>query len=221
MVPKRYNCVAIFPIKTRSTRVVSKNFMPFNGAPLFEYVLRKHAHLKGTCFDEIFVDSDSEQVQEFCVEHGLKFIERKASLAKDSANGNDLLNYHSEIIESDFYFQLFVTAPLLKSESISQCVERLRSERGHDSIFTVSERFTWYWFDGKPVNYDPTLLPRSQDARPVLQETTGLYGIRRDALIRRKSRIGDTPIFHTVTEVEAADIDNTVDFKVAEFLSRL
>ena len=32
------------------------------------------------------------------------------------------------------------------------------------------------WFK-KPINYRPKILPRSQDARPVIIETTGLYGI--------------------------------------------
>ena len=31
----------------------------------------------------------------------------------------------------------------------------------------------------KPINYKPKILPRSQDAKPIIQETTGLYGIKR------------------------------------------
>ena len=42
--------------------------------------------------------------------------------------------------------------------------------------------FTWYWFDNKPINYNPTKLPRSQDAKPVIVETTALYGIKSEAL---------------------------------------
>ena len=56
----------------------------------------------------------------YAIKNNYKFINRKTSLAKDKANGNDLLNHHSNLIESDLYFQLFVTAPLLKVKSINE-----------------------------------------------------------------------------------------------------
>ena len=41
-------------------------------------------------------------------------------MAKDSANGNDLLNYHRNLIKADIYFQLFITAPLLSVKTIKK-----------------------------------------------------------------------------------------------------
>ena len=112
------------------------------------------------------------------------------SLSKDSANGNDLLNYHAKIIDADIYFQLFVTAPLLSIKSINQSIKILLKNKNFDSIFTTKTIFSWFWHKKKPINYKPKILPRSQDAVPVIQETTGLYGIRREALIKKKCRIG-------------------------------
>ena len=83
-----------------------------------------------------------------------------------------------------------------------------------DSILTCKKIFSWFWFKKKkPINYKPQKLPRSQDALPV-QETTGLYGIRRNALIKYKCRIGKKPYFFEVSNSESLDLDNYEDFKI-------
>ena len=81
----------------------------------------------------------------------------------------------------------------------------------HDSILTVQYLRTWFWFDNKPVNYNPKVLPRSQDAKPVAVETTGLYGIKSKSLNKRKCRIGQKPFFFKLDAKESLDIDNKSD----------
>ena len=78
----------------------------------------------------------------------------------------------------------------------------------------VKKIFSWFWFKKKPINYKPQKLPRSQDALPVVQETTGLYGIRRNTLIKNKCRIGKKPYFFEVSNSEFLDLDNYEDFKI-------
>ena len=51
-----------------------------------------------------------------------------------------------------------------------------------NSILTSCKIYSWFWFKNKPVNYKPAILPRSQDAKPIIVETTGLYGIKSSAL---------------------------------------
>ena len=68
------------------------------------------------------------------------------------------------------------------------------------------------------MNYNPKILPRSQDAKPVILETTGLYGITKNAVLKYKSRIGKKPYFHEVSDNENIDLDNEKDFKFLEFI---
>ena len=63
------------------------------------------------------------------------------------------------------------------------------------SILTSHEIYSWFWFKNKPINYSPKVLPRSQDAKPITVETTGLYGITYPALKKNKCRIGKKPFF--------------------------
>lgn len=201
--------VAIIPIKSQSKRVKNKNFRIVEKKPLYKHLLDK---LKKTDFNEIYIDSDSKEIEKYCNTMEYKFIKRLPKLAKDNANGNDLLNYHSSIINADIYFQLFVTAPLLSIKTINKCISILKKTKTKDSILTVNEIYSWFWFNGKPVNYKPKILPRSQDAEPIIQETTGLYGIKRKSLVQRKCRIGFRPIFHKIPSTESVDLDNLKDF---------
>ena len=174
--------VCIVPIKSISRRVKSKNFRVIGSKPLYTYILDK---LKETNFDEIYIDSDSSEIELYAKKNNYKFIYRDPNLSKDSANGNDLLIHHQNLINADLYFQIFVTAPLLKVETINNCISKLKNDINIDSILTSKSLHTWCWFDGKPVNYDTKILPRSQDAKPVVIETTGLYGIRKGLLPMR------------------------------------
>lgn len=206
--------VAIVPIKKHSKRVKHKNFLKFGNKKLYQIFLDK---LTKTNFDEIYVDSDSAEIKNYCKKKGFKFIQRKPYLLKDQANGNDLLNYHSKIVDADYYFQLFVTAPLLKTESINKCIKILIKNKKIDSIFTSKSIYSWFWFKKRPVNYNPKVLPRSQDAKPVVVETTGLYGIQKKALLKHKCRIGKRPFFFEVSDIETLDIDNRHDIEILKY----
>jgi CMP-N-acetylneuraminic acid synthetase len=211
---KNKKIVAIIPIKTNSKRVKNKNFKKINNIPLYEFLLKK---IKSCNFDEIYVDSDSNKIKSYCKKNNINFIKRLSKLATDNANGNDLLNYHAKLINADIYFQLFITAPLLKISTINKCIETLKKNKKIDSILTAQKIYSWFWFNNKSVNYNPKILPRSQDAKPLIQETTGLYGIKKKALKKNKCRIGKKPFFHFIDKDEAIDLDNKEDFDYLKY----
>ena len=203
--------VAIVPIKSKSERVKNKNFKKINGKPLYKFLLEK---IKKCNFDEIYIDSNSSKIKKYCQKNNFNFIKRLPRLAKNNANGNHLLNYHRKIIKADIYFQLFITSPLITIKTINKCIEILKNNKKIDSILTVKKIYSWFWFNQKPVNYDPRVLPRSQDAKPIVMETTGLYGIRAHSLKKYKCRIGKKPHFYSVSQKESLDLDTIEDFKI-------
>ena len=116
--------VALVPIKSKSKRVKNKNFLKISGKPLYQFLLDKLSDCK---FDEIYIDSDSKIIEKYLKKKGFKFIKRKPKLAKDNANGNDLLNYHSSIVEADIYFQLCYFS-ITKVSSINKCISILKKK---------------------------------------------------------------------------------------------
>lgn len=212
---------AVFiPIKANSERVPGKNFRILNGKKLYEYICE---HVKqADVFDDVYVDTNSDEIAAYAKEQGFLVIERKPELARNSANGNDLLVYqYEQYPDYDYYFQLFATAPYLQPETIKECFNKLVSSEEYDSCFTATENHGFYWLADNPVNYRPGILPRSQDMLPVIEETTGLYGITKDSLGRYRCRIGRKPYIHIVGKFEAVDINTEEDLKVAEYVGRV
>lgn len=207
------------PIKSNSERVPGKNFRLLNGKKLYEYIC-EHV-LQAAVFDDIFVDTNSEEITEYAQNMGFHTILRKPELAQNTANGNDLLVYHYSLYpEYDYYFQAFATAPYLQPETIRRCFEKLVSSEKHDSCFTATENHGFYWLNGTPINYRPGILPRSQDMAAVIEETTGLYGIQRDSLERYRCRIGRKPYIFPVSKFEAVDINTEEDLSVAQYVGK-
>lgn len=207
------------PIKSNSERVPGKNFRILCGKPLYQHIIKNA--IKANCFDDIYVDTNSEEVKKFCKELGVKIIERKEELARNTANGNDLLNHHFALHpEYDYYFQLFATAPFLQPSSIEKAVVGLTGGTVYDSVLTVLRNQGFYWYSQNPINYRPCILPRSQDMMPVYEETTGLYGMSKYALEKYKCRIGAKPYFVEVNKFEAVDINTEDDLMFAEFIGK-
>lgn len=208
--------VAIVPIKSKSVRVPGKNFKYVKGKPLYKFMLEKITKCN---FDKVYVDTDSDEIKNFCKKNKIDVINRLKSLSKNTANGNDLLNYHQKIIDADIYFQVFITSPLIKISTINDCIRFLKKTKKYDSILTCKSNYTWYWFEKKPVNYNPKILPRSQDAKPVVVETTALYGIKKQSLKKRRCRIGYKPYFYEVSDIECVDLDNKKDFEYLKYIT--
>lgn len=209
---------ATIPIKQRSTRVKGKNFRLINGAPLYTYIIQNC--IASDSFDSIFVDTDSEEIKKYCQDCNINFIDREPSLALDTSNGNDVFHYDIDYIGYyDYYFQLYATAPFLKGSTIKSTVDLLTRSTTYDSILTATEEYGWFWYSNQPVNYQPNILPRSQDAMPLIKETTGLYGISNSAYKKYRCRIGSKPYFYILDNpLEYIDLDTEYDFLKLESL---
>ena len=75
------------------------------------------------------------------------------------------------------------------------------------------------WNDkAKAINPDPYVLLSTQDLPPVYEENSCLYIFNRDTLEARDNRIGERPLMFEINRNEACDIDEELDFSIAEFL---
>ena len=65
--------------------------------------------------------------------------------------------------------------------------------------------------------YNTNNIPRTQDIQNVFAETTGLY-VYTKKLIKDGRRIGSNPYGVTVDFIEATDINNPIDFDLAQVI---
>ncbi|NBD33148.1 MAG: acylneuraminate cytidylyltransferase family protein, partial [Cyanobacteria bacterium] len=91
----------------------------------------------------------------------------------------------------------------------------------HDSLFSVTKLQTRLYDEGgNAINHDPDVLLRTQDLPPVYEENSNLYLFSAKVLQERKNRIGKKPLLFEIERDEAWDIDEEIDFRIAEFLYR-
>lgn len=207
------------PIKENSKRVLNKNFRLINGKKLYSIII--DTALSAGCFDEVIVDTDSIEIQEHCERNNITFIDRESKYSSDEATGNDLIkNWIKLYPDTDIIVQTHATSPFTRPETLMNMVEIMRTG-AYDSCLTAQKEQTWYWFGGEPVNYSLNKLTRSQDAKYLVKETTATYCIRSDTFVKLNRRVGDKPFFYFVDKVEATDIDDKLDMKIAQALGNV
>lgn len=213
---------ALVPMRHHSQRVPGKNYRPLAGKPLFQHILETLKSVPE--IDTVIVDTDSEPVMDGVrrLFPDVKLIARPEHLRADDVPMNDILLYDTAQVQADFYLQTHSTNPLLKSETISHAIQSFFTNLPiYDSLFSVTRLQTrLYWQDGRAINHNPLELLQTQDLPPVYEENSCIYVFTRENLERKKHRIGDSPLMFEIDADEAWDIDEELDFEIADFLMR-
>jgi CMP-N-acetylneuraminic acid synthetase len=213
---------ALVPMRHHSQRVPGKNYRPLAGKPLFQHILETLESVPE--IETVIVDTDSEPVMEGVRRFfpDVKLIARPEHLRADDVPMNDILLYDTAQVQADFYLQTHSTNPLLKADTISRGIKSfLNDYPKYDSLFSVTRLQTrLYWQDGRAINHNPLELLQTQDLPPVYEENSCVYVFTRENLERKKHRIGDSPLMFEIDADEAWDIDEELDFEIADFLMR-
>ena len=210
---------ALVPMKGHSERVPGKNLRPMCGKPLFYWILNSLSHSK--YIDRIAINTDSQEIARNAKAYfDVTIIERPIHLLGDFFVANDLIEYDlSRLPEVEYFLQTHSTNPLLKTETVDRAIETFFRQSEHDSLFSVTSLHTrLYWSEGTPVYHDPSKLIRTQDLEPIYEENSCLYIFSRGSFLKQNNRIGETPMMFPIDRFEAVDIDEEVDFLLAECL---
>jgi CMP-N-acetylneuraminic acid synthetase len=211
--------VAFVPMRHSSERVPGKNYRLFANKPLYHHVVG--SLLNCPQITQVCIDTDSPVIIDE-VDHyfpSVKVLLRPEHLRDGAIAMNDVLLNSVSQVSSDFYIQTHSTNPLLRPETISKAIDLFLNSPDHDSLFTVTRLQTrLYDANGNAMNHDPNILLRTQDLPPVFEENSNLYIFSEKILKEKNNRIGYNPLLFEIDRDEAWDIDEEIDFRVAEFL---
>ncbi|GAB4375967.1 MAG: acylneuraminate cytidylyltransferase family protein [Elainellaceae cyanobacterium] len=211
--------VAFVPMRHSSERVPGKNYRPFAGRPLYHHIVE--TLLNCSQITLVCIDTDSpvivdEVASQFPM---VKVLLRPGHLRDGAISMNDVLLNSVSQVPADFYLQTHSTNPLLRTETVSRAIDRFLAQSEYDSLFGVTRLQTrLYDAGGNAMNHDPNVLLRTQDLPPVYEENSNLYLFTKQILEERHNRIGYKPMMFEIDREEAWDIDEEIDFRVAEFL---
>jgi len=212
--------VAIVPMRHESERVPGKNYRSFAGRPLYHHIVS--SLLACPAVGVVAIDTDSDKIIEDASVNfpSVVIIRRPEHLWGGHVPMNDVLLHDVTQLSGDLYLQTHSTNPLLRAETINAAVSAfLDAMPRYDSLFSVTRLQKRFWTeDGTPLNHDPGVLLRTQDLPPVLEENSCMYLFSWATLERRRNRIGERPLLYAIPPEEAWDIDEEIDFDVAEFL---
>ena len=215
---------ALLPMKGTSERVPNKNMKDFDGEPLYHAIMK--SLLASQYIDQVVINTDSELIANDAKENfgdRVVIIDRPEGIQGGDVSMNVIIDYDLHQLEGEHFLQTHSTNPLLRAETIDNAIEsyfECVKQGSGDSVFGVTKVQTrFYDKDAKPVNHNPQELLRTQDLEPLYEENSNFYIFSKDSFKNAgNKRIGIKPKIIEVNKLEAVDIDEPEDFKLAELL---
>lgn len=205
--------VAFVPIKMNNERFPNKNIKRFgDGTPLITFFLRTLLNVK--TIDEYYVFCSDNSISNFFPDSRIFYLKRPEFLDKKSATPQDIIKEFITKVNADVYVVCHCTSPFISPYKISECIRSV-CENGFDSAFTAERVQKLTWHNGKPLNFDPTNIPRTQDLPVYYNEVSAAYVFLKDTFLKYNRRTGNHPYICEVSGYEKIDIDYEEDFKIA------
>ncbi|MFX0096375.1 MAG: cytidylyltransferase domain-containing protein [Candidatus Hodarchaeota archaeon] len=216
--------IAVIPARGGSKGIPRKNIKRFFGKPLLAHIIETALKVKE--LDRIIVSTEDREIAEISKKHGAEvpFI-RPEELAEDEIPTLPVLQHavkhleENENYKPDIIVLLYATSPLLRPERISEAIKILK-EGDFDSVLSVVEDRGHYWIEksGKYERLYPRILRNRQFIKPLLKENGSVYMCKRDLLMKENTLVGGKTGFLKMGKFESIDINDYIDFELAELL---
>lgn len=220
------NTVTIIPARGGSKGIPRKNIREFCGKPLIAHIIE--TALKVRELDRVIVSTEDNEIAEIARKYGAEvpFI-RPKELARDETPTLPVLQHAVKYLEEnenykpDIVVLLYATSPLLKPERVSDAIKMLKKEN-LDSVLSVVEDRGHFWIEteGEYERLYPKVLKNRQFTKPLFKENGAIYAFKRDLLMDENTVVGGKIGFLIMQKENTIDIDEPLDFEIAEFLMR-
>lgn len=217
--------LAMITARGGSKRIPRKNIKEFNGKPIIAYSIE--AAIKSGVFDEVMVSTDDEEIAQISRSFGASIpFYRSEKTSNDFATTTDVIEeviseYKKRGKEFDIFSCIYPTAPFVTSDRLKEAIDML-SKSDADSLIPVV-RFSYppqramEIQDGRLCFRQPeNLSKRSQDLVPHYHDAGQFYVSRTESFLKNRNIMIGNIIPMELSELEVQDIDNEVDWKLAE-----
>ena len=119
---------AFVPAKGTSERVENKNMRFLNGERLYIKALK--TLLKCKEIDEVFLDTESEEMYKLVDYLPIHFMKRNPELANNKTDGHKMfMNEVNTNPDADIYVQLLCTSPFINPETIDNAIRTIKNNK--------------------------------------------------------------------------------------------
>lgn len=219
------SAVAIITARGGSKRIPHKNIKEFCGKPIIAYSIE--AALESCMFDRVVVSTDDEEIKEVSLAFGAEvpFL-RSEKNSDDNATTADVL---CEVLEAlqrkglpyESACCIYPTAPFITPSKLQEAKIVLDKQVCKSvfaaTVFSYPPQRGLVEADGAVSWWQPQFAQsRSQDLTTVYHDAGQFYFFDVDAFLRDPVLVGPDSKMLLVPETEVQDIDNLVDWELAE-----
>lgn len=217
--------IAIITARGGSKRIPHKNIKAFCGKPILLYPIQ--AALESGLYDEVMVSTDDPEIARIAAGAGAKIpFMRSEAASNDFASTADVLTevlqeYQKRGKEFETMTCLYPTAPFVSAKKLRRAMELLESQNA-DSVMPVVA-FSYPPQRGMVVDngllkmkWLEYLKSRSQDLESFYHDAGQFYVMRVSSFLQQRLLLMERTVPLFVSELEAQDIDNESDWKLAE-----
>lgn len=219
------NAVAIITARGGSKRIPGKNIKEFLGKPIICYSIE--AALASGIFEEVMVSTDDEEIAAIAKAAGARVpFMRSAANADDYATTDDVLmevldEYERQGKTFTYMACIYPTAPFVTAKKLQDALQLLKDNQASGVMPVV--RFSFPPQRGMAIRegkldycYPENALKRSQDLEQMYHDCGQFYVYDTEKFRACKGNLPDGYLPIEVPELEVQDIDNMVDWKLAE-----
>ncbi|MEM8617054.1 MAG: cytidyltransferase [Pseudomonadota bacterium] len=165
--------ICMIPARYGSKRLKVKNLREIDGIPMLVRAMRKAKALD--CFDEVWVNSESDVFGDLARDEGVPFHKRPDHLAVDTATSEDFVNEFLLAHPCDYLVQMHSIAPLLQPGEVVAFVEALETG-DFDTLLSGVDENIHCMHQLAPVNFSFTDMGMTQDLKPLQRISWSLTG---------------------------------------------
>jgi len=209
------NLTAVVTIRKGSERVKNKNFKTFAGKNLLKHKIEVLKEVKG--IDDIIINTDSDEAIKTAKDYGVNFEKREDYFASSECSNSEFWENIGQNTKSKLILFTHCTNPLIKPKIYEDIIEIFKKNK-NDSINSVSEVKEYLYLDNKPLNFNSTKAPNSQNLPDVVKLNFAINILSTDLMVKKKSLVGDNPHFYKLNSIEGYDINTEFEFEYAEYL---
>jgi CMP-N,N'-diacetyllegionaminic acid synthase len=215
-----------------SVGIPKKNIKQLNGKPLIAYSIEMANHFASKYNADIALSTDSEEIKEIAIIHGLQTqYSRPKNLAHSSSGKIDAIQHlmmHEEKqkkVVYDFIIDLDISSPLRTLNDIDLAFQKLKESNAYN-IFSVNKANRNPYFnmvERKDNNYfglvknSDSVLSRQQ-APLVYDMNASFYIFKRNFFDQNfKTSITDKSLIFEMNHI-CFDLDEPIDFEIMNYL---
>ncbi len=222
--------VAIIPARAGSKGIPKKNVRCLAGKPLIAYTIE--AALNSEVIDRVIVSTDSNEIADIAKSYGadVPFL-RPPELSTDDASSFSVFRHAIEYLEKNESYPVDIgvllqpTSPLRGAKRIDEVIEKILTS-DCNSVITVckTKHHHPYWSfkmqDDELIPLMENVIPinRRQLLPDVYAVNGAVYAIKRNVIFEQASFFGKNVRAIIMSEEESLDIDNYLDFFIAEMV---